>query len=110
MSGPYLGNFVEDATLHYQWNTNQADGASVTRATNGEVRVYKDNNAAQSTAGITDTEDFDGLTGVHALTIDLAADAFYAAGANYSIVLQGATIDGKVVNAALAHFSIANRA
>ena len=105
----YLGNYKEDDIIYFLWGTNEANGASITRTVNGEVRVYKDNNIAQSTAGITDTEDFDGLTGVHACTIDLSADAFYAVGADYSVVLQGATIDGKTVNSPLAHFSIENR-
>ncbi len=109
MSAPYLGDFVEDAALHFMWSTNDSNGASITRSTNGEVRVYKDNGVSQSTAGVTDTEDFDSLTGVHVCTIDLSADAFYAVGANYTIVLQGATIDGQTVNAVLAHFSIENR-
>jgi hypothetical protein len=105
----WLGDYKEDDTLYFLWSTNGQDGASITRSTNGEVRVYKDNNVAQSTAGITDTEDFDGLTGVHACTIDLSADAFYAIGADYTVVLQGAVIDTKTVNAVLAHFSIENR-
>lgn len=105
----WLGNYKEDDTLHFLWSSNAANGASITRATNGEVRVYKDNGVSQTTTGVTDTEDFDGLTGVHACTIDLSADVFYAVGADYSVVLQGATIDGQTVNAVLAHFSIENR-
>ena len=109
VTNTYIGNYKEDATIHFLWGTNAANGASVTRTVNGEVRVYKDNNVAQSTAGITDTEDFDGLTGIHACTIDLSSDAFYAVGADYTVVLQGATIDGQTVNAVLAHFSIENQ-
>lgn len=109
MSGPYLGDFKDNGTVHFIWNTNDVGGASITRATNGTISVYKDNGVSQSTAGITDTEDFDSLTGVHACTINLGADAFYATGANYSVVLSAATIDGQTVNAAIAHFSIANR-
>ncbi len=109
MSAPYLGDFPEDATLHHIWSTNDSNGASVTRATDGTVSVYKDNGVAQSVAGITDTEDFDSLTGIHVLTIDLSADAFYVIGSNYSVVLSAATIDGRVVNAVLCHFSIENR-
>lgn len=105
----YLGDYAEDATLHHIWDSFAAAGASITRAVNGTISVYKDNGVAQSTAGITDTEDFDSLTGIHALTIDLSADAFYATGSNYSIVLSAATIDGQTVNAVLAHFSIQNR-
>ena len=104
----YLGDIQEDATVHFMWSTNDGSGASITRATNGTVSVYKDNGDTQSAAGVTDTEDFDSLTGVHVCTI-VTTDAFYAKAANYSVVLSAATIDGQVVNAVLAHFSIENR-
>lgn len=109
LAAPYLGDYVEDETVHFIWHTNDSNGASVTRSTNGTVSVYKDNGVTQSTAGITDTEDFDSLTGIHVCTIDLSADAFYATGANYTVVLSAATIDSQTVNAVLAHFSIENR-
>ena len=108
MAGPYLGDYVEDETLHFMWDSSADDGASITRSTDGEVRVYKDNGVAQSTAGVADAEAFDGLTGVHGCVIT-ATDGFYVTGSDYSVVLQGATIDGQVVNAVLAHFSIENR-
>ena len=81
--GFYLGDFKEDLTLYFCWGTNNKDGASVTRATDGAIKVYKDDGTAESTAGITDTEDFDSLTGVHNCKIDLSADAFYAKGHDY---------------------------
>lgn len=110
MSAPYLGDFNTGVTLRHIWSTYSAAGASITRAVNGTVSVYKDNGVTQSTAGITDTEDFDSLTGIHALNIDFSADgAFYSAGSDFTVVLSGATIDGQSVNAVLAHFSIRNR-
>jgi len=105
----YLGNFKEDSTLYFCWDTNSKVGASITRATDGTIKVYKDNIATESTAGITDTEDFDSVTGVHNCRIDLSANAFYATGHDYSVVLVGAVIDGETVNAVLATFSIENR-
>jgi len=105
----YLGDFAEDSLVHFCWSTNDKNGASITRATNGDIRIYKDDSATQSTAGITDTEDFDGVTGVHNCKIDLSADTFYVPGHDYSIVLVGAVIDGETVNAPLATFSIENR-
>ena len=105
----YLGDYKEDETVYFIWSTNDADGASVTRTVDGTVSVYKDNGVSQSVAGVTDTEDFDGLTGIHACTIDTSADVFYAIGADYAVVLSAATIDGQTVNAVLAHFSIENR-
>jgi hypothetical protein len=104
----YLGDYAEDETVYFLWSTNAADGSSITRATNGTVSVYKDNGTTQTTTGVTDTEDFDTLTGIHACTI-ATTDAFYTAATDYSVVLSGATIDGKTVNAVLAHFSIQNR-
>ncbi|MFO7664812.1 MAG: hypothetical protein R6X18_19790 [Chloroflexota bacterium] len=104
----YLGDYQANATIDFMWSSNDADGASVSRATNGEVRVYKANGTAETTTGVTDTEDFDGLTGIHHCRI-ATTDAFYATGNDYMVVLAGATIDGQAVNAVLAHFSIRNR-
>lgn len=105
----YLGDYAEDAVINFMWSSNDSNGAAITRATNGTISVYKANSTTQSTAGITDTEDFDTLTGIHHVRIDTSADAFYATANDYMVVLSGATIDGQTVNAVLAHFSIENR-
>lgn len=105
----YLGDFKEDSTVYFCWDTNNKNGGSITRATNGTIRIHKDDSAGESTTGITDTEDFDGLTGVHNCKIDLSSDPFYSKSHDYSVVLAGATIDGESVNAVLAIFSIENR-
>ncbi len=111
----YLGDFVAGETVVLWWNTNAIAGESITRATDGSIRIYKDNSDTQrnTSAGITDTEDADTLTGVHRLVIDLSDNtdaSFYAAGSDYTVVLVAATIDGKVINHALGQFSIENRA
>jgi hypothetical protein len=107
--GLYLGDFKENATLYFCWDTNDKSGASITRSTNGTIQVYKDDGTSESTAGITDTEDFNSLTGIHNCKIDLSADTFYIAGHDYSVVLASAIIDGETVNSVLAMFSIENR-
>lgn len=104
----YLGDYASGETVHFMWSTNAADGSSVTRATNGTISVYKDDNTTQTTTGVADTEDFDALTGVHHCKI-ATSDGFYTTATDYTVVLSAATIDGKVVNAVLAHFSIQNR-
>lgn len=101
-----LGDRLEDSTVSFTWNSSDLSGASITRATNGTISVYKDGGVTQSIAGITDTEDFDGLTGVHLCVIDTSSDSFYSTGSDYDVVLSAATIDGQTVNATLAHFSI----
>jgi hypothetical protein len=107
----YLGAYPPAAAVDFKWNTQGADGASITRATDGVLRIYKDNSATyrSSSAGVTDSEDFGSVVGVHHVRIDLAdnTDAgFYAAGHEYQVVVVGAVIDGKTVNAVLAHFTI----
>jgi len=104
----YLGDYKEDDTLYFAWSSNDSDGASITRATDGTISVYKDDGTTQSVAGITDTEDFDSVTGIHMCKIILT-DAFYVTGSDYAVVLSAATIDSQTVNAVLAHFSIENR-
>lgn len=104
----YLGDYADNETIYHKWDSFSAAGASITRATNGTISVYRDDNLTQTTTGVTDTEDFDTLTGIHHITI-VTTDAFYQTGADYSIVLSGATIDGQTVNAVLATFSIENR-
>jgi len=113
--GPYLGDFVEDSVINHPWDTNDANGASITRAVDGSIRIYKNNTDTQKTTanGITDTEDFDGLVGIHQLSVDTSDDTgdvgFWERGNDYFVVLQGATIDGQTVNAVLCSFSIENR-
>lgn len=105
----YLGDFESQQTVRFGWTTNDGSGAGATRSVNGTISVYKDGNVVQSTAGVTDTEDFDSITGVHLVTI-VTTDAFYAIGSDYMVVLSGATVDGiSPVVAVLAHFSIENR-
>lgn len=106
----YVGDFVVGRTVRKMWNSNAVAGDSITRATNGTVSVYKDGGTTQSTAGVTDTEDFDALTGVHLVAIDTSADGtFYSAGSDFEVVLSSATIDGKSINATLFAFSLQNR-
>lgn len=109
-----LGDFPVNAIVRFLWATNGQDGASITRGTNGSIRIYKNDSTTErsSAAGITDTEDLDTQTGVHHLKIDLSdnTDAgFYVAGSDYFVVLNGAVIDTKTVNVPLAQFSIGKK-
>lgn len=106
-----LGDYAVGATVRFAWNSVGLSGASITRSANGTVQVYKNmDSTTESVAGLTDVEDFDTLTGIHTVVITTATDgAFYAAGNDFTVVLKAATIDGQVVNAALAEFSIENR-
>lgn len=112
----YLGDFAINGKVSFLWNTLSAAGASITRATDGTLRVFKSNatdttwdDGRSSASGITTKEDFGGYTGIHSVYIDLSdnTDAgFYAAGNEYQVAYTGVTIDGQVVNVCLAAFSI----
>lgn len=106
-----VGDFKEDGDVHFFWNTIDRSGASVAPSTAGTLRVYKDDGTGQVTAptGITDTRAFDGVTGLQECKVDTSANSFYAKEKNYFVVLAGAVIDTKTVNAVIASFSIENR-
>lgn len=106
----WLGNFAEDATLDFKFSTVDATGAPTTLAGTPALSVYKANGATQSTAGITLSVDFDSVTGLNHVRIDLSADAFYATGNDYDVVITTGTVDGaSVVGYVVASFSIENR-
>ena len=105
----YLGDFAEDSTVHFVWQTNGTDGAAITRSTNGTITVFKDCATSGTTKGVTGTEDFNSVTGIHSCNINTAVSSFYVAGADYSVVLSGATVDEISVAGTLREFSIENR-
>lgn len=105
-----LGNYAEDfATLNFNFNTHKADGTPIALAGSPAVSVYK-NSTTQSTAGITLSVDYDSLTGLNHVLIDLSSDAFYAVANDYSVVITAGTVDGiSVVGTVVAQFSIEAR-
>jgi hypothetical protein len=111
VAGQYMGDFPTSAVVRCMWNTNDQTGASITRSTDGTLKLYKNGSTTERTslAGVTQTEDFDAATGVHHIAIDTSdnTDAgFYAAGNEYSAVMTAMTIDTKTVNASICDFSI----
>ena len=110
-----LGDFPVNGIVAFLWNTNDQTGASITRSTDGTLKIFKANATAatwaterSSLAGVTQLEDFD-ATGMHSVHIDLSnnTDAgFYAAGNEYQVAIVGAVVDTKTVNVPLASFSI----
>ncbi len=106
-----LGYILPESIVRAGWDTRDYAGASITRATNGSIRIYKDDSTTEraSASGITDTEDFDGVTGCHFLKIDLSDNTtadFYEEGSEYFVKLVGAVIDGQTVNVTLFRFKI----
>jgi len=107
----YIGDFADDyATLNTKFTTVAGTGASTVLAGSPILSVYKANGTTQSTAGITLSVDFDSVVGLNNVLIDLSADAFYATGNDYHIVITTGTVDGvSVVGYVVGEFSIENR-
>ena len=108
-----LGDYAEDyATLNFGFTTRNVQGAGSPPFTlvSGAISVYAGSSTTQSTAGITLAADFDGVTGLNNVLIDLSSDAFYATGADYHAVITTGTVNSiSVVGEVVAHFSIENR-
>lgn len=115
---PYLGDFLEDATVVVMFNTFTSDdpSASVTigEFVNTDVHIYKDGGLTQrnNAAGVAVDVDVDTFVGVHSIIIDTSDDTvggFWVTGSDYHVVIEGTTVDGATINACVAHFSIENR-
>lgn len=108
----YYGDFTAGQTVRIPFNTNSAAGAPITLAGTPVAKAYKDGSTSTEVAtGVSLSVDFDGLTGSHVVTVDLAADGtFYAAGSDFAIRLTAGTVDGvSVVGVVLGAFSVENR-
>jgi len=104
----YLGDFLPGQPVKFPWSTNAKTGEAASRSVQGAVRVYKSSVTTEFTAGVLDSTNFDGVTGLQYGTLD-TSDAFYVAHEDYTIALVGSVIDGQNVNAVLGCFSILNR-
>jgi hypothetical protein len=114
----YIGDFAEDETVYFMFNTFTSDDPSasctVTNFLNTDIHIHKDNGLVQrnNAAGITVSIDFDGITGSHMVVIDTSDDTvagFWVTGSDYFVRAEGITVDGATINAVVGHFSIENR-
>ncbi|TPI13863.1 hypothetical protein [Mesorhizobium sp. B4-1-1] len=90
-----LGDFDLNTVVYGKFATQRpSTGAPFTLAGTPALSVYKDNSTTQSTAGVTLTADFDGVTGLNHYAIDTSADGtFYSAGSFFDIVITTGTVD-----------------
>lgn len=113
----HLGDVPANIVLYIPFNTFDSNGASITltglAAT--DIEIYKNGSVTQrsSDAGYalldTDGIDFDGITGIHGFSVDLADNTdsgFYSVGGFYWIVVSSVTVDTRTVNFVAATFRI----
>lgn len=113
--GPYKGDYTTSDTVRFMFDSFSSDDPSASVTITGfaaaDIKVYKNGSITErsSTAGFTATTDFDAITGVHLVALDLSdnTDAgFYADGSEYEVVISSVTIDGATINFHLGSFSI----
>ena len=106
----YLGDLAEDALLYFCFTTRTTTGVPTALLGTPTLAVYIDDSITQSTVGITLTVSLDGVVGLNNVKIDTSADAFYAVGGDYSVVITAGTVGGvSVVGEVVGTFSIENR-
>lgn len=114
-----LGTVKPGTTLYIPFHTFDSNDPSASVTLTGlavtDIEIYKDGGVTQraSDAGYalldTDGIDFDGITGIHGISIDLANNTtanFYEAGSQYWVVISSVTVDAATINFVLATFTI----
>ena len=113
-----LGIVKPGSTIYIPFGSYAAStGApsAMTGLATSDIQVYKDGSTTQraSASGFTllDTDglDFDGLTGINGISIDLADNTtagFWAAGSRYWVVISDVTVDSQTVRFPPATFTV----
>lgn len=111
-----LGDFLDGSTVNFTFTTRTTAGVPAAFDVTSPIaalKVYKNNSAVQSTAGITFTTNFDSVTGLHHVSIDTSVAVspdFYAPGNDYMVAINNGTVNSvNVAGEVIAHFSIENR-
>lgn len=102
----YIGDFPEDVNVVKIWQATSITGGSVMPDSNGTITILRIIDGITITAGITNSA-ID--TGFYKCVVDTSSDSNYATGYDYEIWTHDANVDGELINAEIAQFSIHNR-
>lgn len=114
-----LGIVKPGTLLYIPFHTFDSNDPSASVTLTGlavtDIEIYKDGSVTQRASdngyALLDTDgiDFDGITGIHGLSIDLADNTtagFWAAGSQYWVVISSVTVDAATINFVLCTFKI----
>ena len=106
----YQGDLIEDQVLYFAFTSRDTDGVPYTLAGTPSLAVYKSGGTTPTAAGVSLAVDFGAVTGLNMVEIATAANEFYAAEADYTVVIAAGTVNGNsVVGEIVGSFSIENR-
>lgn len=107
----FLGDFEANAVFRFTFTTRDNTGAPATFAGTPVVTVYKGANTTgldSTDPDIVLTPDFDSVTGLNHLSIDMS-NAFFVTQTDYSIVVSHGTVSGvSIIGETVGTFSIEN--
>lgn len=96
--GKWAGDFSAGQNVDIRWESYTSLGGSVTRSSQGTVRVAANNSTTSWSLGVTDSKDLWG-TGLHNIRISTgSSNTLYTNGNTYNVFLSGDSIDGQLVN------------
>jgi hypothetical protein len=115
-----LGYVLPGKTLNIPFATYDSNDPSASVTTTGlaatDIEIYKDGSLTQraltqraSDTGYAVDIDFDALTGLHTIQVDLSSNAtagFFAAGSEYLVAVSSITVDAATVSLWAARFTI----
>lgn len=118
-----LGYVEPGTTLYLPFHTFDSNDPSASATLTGlattDIEVYSNGGITQRASdngyALLDTDgiDFDAITGIHGISINLADNStagFYAAGNQYWVVISSVTVDAATINFVLATFRIGYQA
>jgi len=108
----YFGDMALGSTINFQFTTVGTSGLPTQLAgtTSTTISVYPQSLSTQITAGAILTTDFDGVTGLNAVSIALTAGNGFTTANDYGVVLATGTVGGtNVLGYVVGSFSIENR-
>lgn len=119
MSGTYLGDFAEDAIVHFAFTTNAADGGRESTSASleeADIVIYSSDGDGTYTAMTLDastiiiTENPGSQVGVYLIAVNMGNDADFTTGKDYiAVFYPDETVDSQSIAAVLAHWSCENR-
>ena len=106
----YLGDFALGSTVYAKFTTIDSTGLPITVGGTLAAAAYPNDSTTQITAGITATEDFDAVTGLHHLSIVATSGNGYATATDYTLSVATGTVSSiSIVGYVIHSFSIENR-
>src|SRR3990167_5436080 len=101
-----------EATFYQYFSTRAfATGVPTTLAGTPVISAYEDDNLTQITAGVSLTVDFDGVAGLHLVTVVATSGNGFESGKSYALVITTGTVGGvSVVGEVVGEFTIGQSA